>query len=263
MTITEHPQVDEFVAFIEELADAASAFLTERHEGSRFETKDDSSPVTEFDRGVEQRLREMIAERYPEHGIIGEEFPPEREDAEFVWIMDPIDGTKPFVSGIPVFTTLIALCRNGSPVIGVINASVTGDRWLGVEGRPTTLNGREVATSGRTELDGATLTWSQPDKVLDEHVEGHREITERVAWSVFGAASFGIGRIAAGAIDLGVFSGSIGAYDVCALVPVIEGAGGAISDGEGEPITTRTPRACVIAASPELHAEALRVLQRA
>ncbi len=262
MTFAEHPQVEEFTAFIEELADAARDFLTERHEGSRFETKEDQSPVTEFDRGVETKLRELIRARFPEHGIIGEEFPPEDPDAEFVWIMDPIDGTKPFVAGIPVFTTLIALCLRGRPVIGVIDASVSRDRWLGVEGRATTLNGREVRTSGRRELDGATLSWSQPDKVLEKHRGGLEALNERVAWRVFGAASYGFGRMAAGAIDVCGYSGSIGAYDVCALVPIIEGAGGRITDGFGEPITTRTPEACLAAATPELLAEALRVLNR-
>lgn len=261
MTITAHPQVDEFVAFIGELADAARGFLAERHEGSRFETKADQSPVTEFDRGVEATLREMIRSRYPGHGIIGEEFPPERADAEFVWIMDPIDGTKSFVAGLPVFTTLIALCRDGRPAIGVIDASATRERWLGVAGRPTLLNDREVRTSGREELDGATLSWSQPDRVLEEHHAGYRALADRVAWSVFGAASYGFGRVAAGAIDIAAYSGAIGAYDVCALVPIIEGAGGAISDADGSPITLRQPVACVAAASPELHARVLEELR--
>lgn len=257
---SDHPQVDEFVEFIAELADAARAFLAERHEGSRFETKADASPVTEFDRGVESRLRTMIKERYPEHGIIGEEFPPENAEAEFVWIMDPIDGTKPFVAGLPVFTTLIALCHNQAPVIGVIDASVSRDRWLGIQGRPTTLNGRKVRTSGRTELDGATLSWSQPDQVLDVHRSGVAALTKRVAWRVFGAASYGYGRLAAGAIDVCAYSGGIGAYDVCALVPIIEGAGGTITDGDGFPITTKTPAACVAAATPDLHKKVLHVL---
>lgn len=261
-TFADHPQADEFVAFIGELADAANAFLAERHEGSRFETKEDESPVTEFDRGVESTLRDMIRQRYPQHGIIGEEFPPENSDAEFAWIMDPIDGTKAFVAGLPVFTTLIALCRNQRPVIGVIDAPVPRDRWLGVEGRPTLLNGRDVTTSGRTALDGATLSWSQPDKVLDEHRGGVGVLTERVAWQVFGAASYGFGRLAAGAIDICAYSGSIGAYDVCALVPIIQGAGGAISDANGDAITTLTPRACVAAATPELHQEVLRVFRQ-
>lgn len=258
MTISEHPQVDEYVTFIHELADAARTLLSERHEGSRFETKADASPVTEFDRGVETVLRELVAERFPEHGFIGEEFAPDRADAEFVWIADPIDGTKQFVSGIPVFTTLIALCRNGRPVIGVIDASVSKDRWLGVEGRQSTLNGNPISTSGRVAVPGATMSWSQPDRVRAEHAAGVGELGDAVAWQVFGAGSYGFGRLAAGAIDIAGYSGSFGAYDVCALVPIIEGAGGVITDGYGEPITIADPAACVAAATPELHREVLR-----
>lgn len=257
--MAEHPQVEEFVSFISELADAARGCLVERHEGSRFETKADQSPVTEFDRRVEMTLRGMIADRYPDHGIIGEEFPAHEPGAEFVWVMDPIDGTKPFVAGVPVFTTLIALCHAGSPVIGVIDASVPQDRWLGVQGRTTTLNGTEVRTSGREQLDGATLSWSQPDQVLDEHRGAVDALNERVAWRVYGAASYGFGRLAAGAIDISAYSGGFGTYDVCALVPIIEGAGGVITDGHGGPITTTDPVACIAAATPELHRQVLQL----
>ena len=260
MSFAQHPRVTEFIEFIEELGDAARRVLTERHDDGRFETKEDSTPVTEFDRGVESDLREMIRMRFPDHGIIGEEFSPENPDAEFVWIMDPIDGTKSFVAGVPVFTTLVSLCRAGAPVIGMIDASVSQERWLGVQGLPTTLNGQPVRTSGRKELDGATLSWSQPDNVLEEHREGYRMLSDLTAWRVFGAASYGFGRLAAGAIDVAAYSGGIGAYDVCALVPIIEGAGGAISDSDGSPITIAQPRACVAAATVELHARAIDVL---
>ncbi|GAB3191424.1 inositol monophosphatase family protein [Nesterenkonia suensis] len=257
--IAHHPRAEEFVSFITELADAARAFLSERHEGTRFETKEDKSPVTEFDRGVEETLRGMISRRYPSHGIIGEEFPPQRPDAEYVWVMDPIDGTKPFVAGIPVFTTLIALCHRGSPVIGVVDAPVSQDRWLGVQGRSTTLNGQTIRTSGRQELEGATLSWSQPDQVLDEHRKAVAALDEQVAWRVYGAASYGFGRLAAGSIDVSIYSGGFGTYDVCALVPIIEGAGGVITDGRGDPITTTDPVACLAAATPELHRQVLRL----
>lgn len=260
MSFSDHPQCDEFVAFIEELADAARVILAKRHDDNRFETKDDASPVTEFDRGVEHALRQLIRDRYPEHGIIGEEFPAENPEAEFVWIMDPIDGTKSFVVGVPVFTTLIALCRHGHPVIGVIDASATQDRWLGVEGRPTTQNGRAVRTSGRTELDGATVSWSNPERVLDEQRAGRDVLNARTAWRVFGAAAYGVGRLASGAIDIAVESGTVGAYDICSFVPIIEGAGGVVTDGFGKPITTATQLTCVAAASQALHQEAIRVL---
>ncbi|MDQ4213237.1 inositol monophosphatase family protein [Microbacterium sp. ASV81] len=260
MSFADHPERHEFVEFIEQLADAARSFLSGRHESGRFETKEDASPVTEFDRGVEGALRAMIRTRYPHHGIIGEEFHAENPDAEFTWIMDPIDGTKSFVVGIPVFTTLIALCHRGRPVIGLIDASSTDDRWIGVDGLPTRHNGRTVRTSGRTRLDGSTVSWSNPEVVLEEHRAGREALNRRTAWRVFGAAAYGVGRLASGAVDLAVESGTVGPYDICPFVPIIEGAGGVVTDGFGGPITTTTRLTCVAAATRELHAEALRVL---
>jgi len=259
---SEHPQCDEFVGFIEELADAARVVLSKRLNDSRFETKDDASPVTEFDRGVEQTLRSMIRDRYPEHGIIGEEFPPEKPDAEFVWIMDPIDGTKSFVTGIPTFTTLIALCHDGRPVIGIIDAAFSEERWLGVDGRATTCNEVEVRTSGRVRLDGATVSWTNPELSDEAHIYGREEVLRRSAWRVFGAAAYGVGKVASGAIDLAVESGNVNVYDMCAFVPIIEGAGGSVTDGLGSPITLRSQLSCLVAATPELLAETLEALTR-
>ena len=108
---------------------------------SRFRNKGDDSPVTEIDRGVETALRARIAAAFPQHGIQGEEFGAQATDAEYVWVIDPIDGTKAFVAGIPVFGTLIALTRKGVPVLGVIDQPMTRERWIGAEGHPTTLNG--------------------------------------------------------------------------------------------------------------------------
>lgn len=260
MSVAVHPLLDEHVEFIQELADAARAYLGRTTGVGAFDTKSDSSPVTEFDRGLELMLRSLIAERYPAHGIVGEEFPHDRADAEYVWIMDPIDGTKSFVAGIPVFTTLVALCHRGTPVLGLIDAPTTGDRWIGSAGRVTTHNGVPVRTSGRLDLDGATVSWSNPETVLDAHREGRTAFNERTAWRVFGAAAFGFGRLASGAIDLAVESGTVGAYDICAFVPVIEGAGGVVTDAFGDRITLDSTLSCLAAATPELHAEALRVL---
>ncbi|QIM19675.1 phosphatase [Leucobacter coleopterorum] len=248
------------MAFIAELANTARAALSDHHRVRRFDTKDDASPVTEFDRAVEQMLRDRIHHRYPDHGIVGEEFAAELPDAEFVWIMDPIDGTKQFIAGIPVFTTLIALCHNGTPVVGLIDAPATDDRWLGVSGGVTTHNGEVVHTSGRTTVAGATVSWSNPEVVLDPHLAGRERLNALTAWRVFGAAAFGCGRLASGALDLAIESGTTGPHDVCALAPIIEAAGGKCSDGFGEPITLHSTSTFLAAATPELHAEALTTL---
>lgn len=260
MSFADHPQCDALVAFVGELADAARTELVDRHNGNRFETKEDASPVTEFDRGVERRLRGLIRDRFPMHGIIGEEFEPESPDAEFVWIIDPIDGTKAFVTGVPVFTTLVALCQEGLPVVGVIDSGATDDRWLGVDGRPTVHNEQPVRTSGRTDLDGATVAWSNPEVVLEEQRAGRATLNARTAWRIFGAGSYAYGRLASGAVDIAVESGGVIEADIVASVPIVNGAGGLCTDGFGEPITLHTQLTSVAAATPELHARVIEVL---
>jgi inositol-phosphate phosphatase/L-galactose 1-phosphate phosphatase/histidinol-phosphatase len=106
--------------------------------------KSDASPVTQADREAEAAIRKLINATFPDHGIFGEEFGKERADAEYVWVLDPLDGTRSFITGRPTFGTLIALTRNGAPLLGVIDMPILGDRWVGAVGRPTTLNGGRV-----------------------------------------------------------------------------------------------------------------------
>src|SRR3954471_857444 len=125
--------------------------------------KADLTPVTAADRAAEQAMRSLIESRFPEHGIIGEEFGRVREDAEFVWTLDPIDGTKSFISGVPLFGTLIALTHAKRPILGIIDQPISRERWVGVAGRPTILNGAVVRCRACHALSGATLFATTPD----------------------------------------------------------------------------------------------------
>ena len=116
-----------------------------RRPGMTVETKADQSPVTIADRGAEELMRARLAKKFPAHGIIGEEFGSERADAEFVWVLDPIDGTKAFITGLPIFGTLIALLHRGKPVMGVIDQPILKERWLGVAGERSTFNGQPIS----------------------------------------------------------------------------------------------------------------------
>ena len=135
----------EFVMLAERLADAAGD-VVRRYFRQKLDIADkpDESPVTQADREAEARMRELIARDFPAHGVVGEEHGSDRADAELVWVLDPIDGTKAFISGVPVFGTLIALLRDGSPVLGVIDHPALRERWVGAAGQPTTLNGAAV-----------------------------------------------------------------------------------------------------------------------
>lgn len=131
--------------------------------GIAIDDKADESPVTVADRDAETAMRRLIEAAFPDHGILGEEHGAVRLDAEFVWVLDPIDGTKAFISGVPVFGTLIALLQGGRPVLGVIDQPIARERWIGAVGRGTTLNGRPARARACADLGRATLFATAPD----------------------------------------------------------------------------------------------------
>ncbi len=179
----------ELAAFAESLADASREILlpasTCRPE---VEVKDDSSPVTAVDRAIEDRLRDMIAGEYPGHGIVGEERGASPSESDHVWVIDPIDGTLPFLAGIPVFGTLIALLRGGVPVIGVIDLPATGDRWLGCHGAPTRHNGEAVRVRPCGDLSTALLSTSNPDLYAKTEFGTFERLKAATRWTVYGGS---------------------------------------------------------------------------
>src|SRR6187551_3744988 len=157
-------EVDAFLALAVDMADAAGAAIRPYfRQPIAVDDKHDLSPVTIADRSAEAAMRRLIAARFPEHGIIGEEFGPERDGAEFVWVLDPIDGTKSFISGVPLFGTLIALAQARRPILGIIDQPISRERWIGAAGRPTTFNGAPVRCRPCAALAAATSFSTSPD----------------------------------------------------------------------------------------------------
>ena len=202
-------------------------------------------------------MRRMIRERFPCHGLLGEEFGPENTDAEFVWVLDPVDGTKSFITGVPLWGTLIALLHHGQPVLGCIHQPVLGQLMVG-DGTTTTLNGAPVRCRPASCLADSTLLtcdWLSPDQ------HGKRAGFDRLARAsrlcrTWGDC-YGYLLLAAGWADI-VVDPIMNPWDIAALVPVIRGAGGAITDWTGGPAYPAD--STVAAATPELHAAALAQL---
>jgi inositol-phosphate phosphatase / L-galactose 1-phosphate phosphatase / histidinol-phosphatase len=227
------PATPEEIALAHKLADAAGAIVQRYFRTPiTIDDKPDLTPVTIADREAERAMRRLIGQTFPAHGIIGEEEGRERADAESVWVLDPIDGTKNFISGIPLFGTLIALVRRGRPVVGVIDQPVLGERWLGIAGQPTTLNGKPVRTRACADLAHATLYTTSPDMFAGTDAAGFARLKSRVKLARFGADCYAYAQLSSGFIDL-VVECDLKPYDFSALVPVIEGAGGAIVDWQG------------------------------
>ncbi len=226
-----------YAAFAEQLAAAAGAAIRPHFRAAlTIDTKADSSPVTIADRQAEQVMRELIEARYPDHGIIGEEFGARRADAELVWVLDPIDGTKSFISGVPLFGVLIALTHRGRPVVGVIDQPISGERWTGISGRPTLLNGKPVRVRPCPALDDAVLFTTSPDMFQGDEARRYAALQARVRLTRYSADCYAYALLATGCLDL-VVESSLKPYDYAALIPVIEGAGGLITDWAGGPLS--------------------------
>jgi inositol-phosphate phosphatase / L-galactose 1-phosphate phosphatase / histidinol-phosphatase len=206
-------------------------------DGFALETKGDASPVTLADRAAEAAMRSILSAERPDDGIIGEEYGNERPGATRQWVLDPIDGTTSFIAGRAIFGTLIALMEGGWPVLGVIDQPVQGERWLGATGTPTTLNGREVRTRLCPALEDASLATSGPHYFTAHDGDHFMALAAKTAHRrmIFGGDCYNYALLASGHIDLVVEAG-LKLYDLAALVPVVEGAGGMMCDWNGEPL---------------------------
>jgi inositol-phosphate phosphatase/L-galactose 1-phosphate phosphatase/histidinol-phosphatase len=224
------------------------------------EQKSDRSPVTIADQQTEALIREEITRRFPEHGFYGEESGQTATDLPWVWVVDPIDGTASYSTGKPTFGTLISLAFEGEPVLGLIDMPVLGDRWLGVKGRPTLYNGQPVNTNKVvTEIDNASAYTATPRMFDEATMQRYQALAGLCKFPVFGADCLGYGLLASGFTEI-VVEASLEPYDFMALVPVVEGAGGCISDWEGQPVRLDSGDQIVASANTELHQKVLNAL---
>ena len=227
----------DIVEFAHVLADAASEIVRPAARSRRVaHRKADESPVTDIDRAVETRLRELIAARYPGHGVIGEEFGADRRDAEHVWVLDPIDGTKAFMAGMPMYGTLIGLVRGGRPVLGIIEQPVTRERWTGIDGDGTRYNGERVRTGECPRLSDALVCTTSSEHFEGDDAAAFQRIVAGSRWTVYGGNCYAFARIACGNVDM-AFEAKVAVHDYVALVPVIANAGGIMTGWRGEPLT--------------------------
>ncbi|WP_244472000.1 histidinol-phosphatase [Prosthecomicrobium hirschii] len=260
----------ELIAFLDQLADAAGKAIlphfrtpmavedkTEAGTGRRFD------PVTVADRAAETAMRSLIGLHHPQHGILGEEFGSERTDAEHVWVLDPIDGTRAFISGVPVWGTLIGLKTNGVPSLGMMAQPFTGERYAGDTRRAWYRgpDGEKVLKSRAcAELADAVLFTTTPALFEGPDQEAYRRVEASVRLARYGCDCYAYCMVAAGHVDLVVEAG-LQAYDIVALIPVIEGAGGVVTNWTGG--SAADGGKVVASGDPRLHEKALRLLAAA
>jgi inositol-phosphate phosphatase/L-galactose 1-phosphate phosphatase/histidinol-phosphatase len=250
----------EFVSFAQELAEASGKVIARYfRQPIDIITKEDLSPVTIADRETEKAMRSMINARFPSHGIIGEEHGREKADAEFVWVLDPIDGTKSFICGRPLFGTLIALCRHGRPVLGVIDHPAIGERWIGAKGHPTLFQGKPVKVRPCPDLTQASLFSSSPEMFEPEDQPRYQRLRAACKMSLYGSDCYHYGIVASGFGDVAI-EASMGIYDYLSTVPVIEGAGGIVTDWQGKPLTVASGDKVLACGDPRAHEKVLKLI---
>jgi inositol-phosphate phosphatase / L-galactose 1-phosphate phosphatase / histidinol-phosphatase len=250
----------DLIALANRLADASGPVIRGYfRQPLHVDDKADASPVTAADREAEQAIRSILADTRPDDGIIGEEFGNTNTDAEFVWVIDPIDGTKSFITGRPIFGTLIALVRNGTPVLGLIDQPVNRERWIGAEGHEAQFNGTAIGVRDCPSLADAVAGTTAADLFDAEQAVHWQTIAGGAKHAVYGGDCYTYAQLAAGFVDV-VFEAGLQTYDFCALAPVIESAGGVVTDWQGNPLTLSSDGTILACGDRRLHAEILALI---
>ncbi len=259
MAVSDAPDLTRELALALRLADAARP-IAMAHFRSRMaiDIKADHSPVTIADRAIETEMRRLIQSQFPGHAILGEEFGTTRGSG-YTWVLDPIDGTKSFITGIPQFGTLIALLQGELPVLGIVDIPATGERWLGQHGKPSLFNRAVAKTSDCRSIGTARVCTTSPDMFDADGWQRYDVLSRRAAFRRFGGDCYIYGLLASGHCDLVIEMG-LQPYDYLAMVPVIEGAGGKISDWRGNALGLHSDGHVIAAATEELWREALEAL---
>ncbi|WP_018181408.1 histidinol-phosphatase [Kaistia granuli] len=253
------------IEFLDKLADSAGkAIMPHFRALDSVENKAASGfdPVTVADRASEEALRALINAHYPEHGIMGEEFDDENADAENVWILDPIDGTRAFISGLPVWGTLIGLVSGGKPALGMMAQPFTRERFAGDGSRAwyTGPDGdRALKTRSCETIEEAVLFTTTPALFKGADREAYERVESQVRLVRYGCDCYAYCMVAAGFVDA-VIEVGLHPYDIVALIPVIEGAGGRVTNWEGGPATSGGR--VVASGDARLHEKILATLNR-
>jgi myo-inositol-1(or 4)-monophosphatase len=255
--------VIDFTAFIGRLATASGETILPFFRTSLSidnKSASDFDPVTEADRAAEAVMRRLIKANFPQHGIVGEEFGNEHEDADYVWVLDPIDGTKSFIAGFPIWGTLIALLHKGTPVFGMMHQPYIGERFLGDNGSANysgPSGERKLTVRRCTSLKEATAYTTSPLLMKEDDRARFQRIEAAAKLTRYGGDCYSYCMLAAGHLDL-VVETELKAYDIAALIPIVTGAGGIVTTWDGKP--AQKGGRIIAAGDPRVHEAAMKLL---
>lgn len=253
------PPDNELLSFAEQLANRARQITRQYfRQNLTIIDKTDASPVTIADQETEAALRAMINERFPEHGIIGEEYGAHTSASPYRWILDPIDGTRSFISGFPIYCTLIALLHHDKPLLSIIDMPILDERFSAAN-QGSFLNGKAIHVSQCRDISQALAYSTDPTMFDAKQYQRQQALAKSVRQQRYTGDGYAYAMLAAGWIDLVVEAG-MKIHDFLPLIPIIEQAGGIISDWQGQPLTTRSNGEILAASTPELHRQAMALL---
>ena len=257
----------EFKDFANFLADISSEIARKYFRLPNGEVeKEDNSPVTKADQEIEEIIRKEIIRNFPSHGIIGEEFGIHNKNADYKWILDPIDGTSSFIVGRPIFGTLIALAYKNKPILGIMNQPITSERWLGISNQGSWFNNKEIKTRNCTKISDAVFCSSSPfyfkndDELKLKNLCSQTKY-QKIGGAIYGGDCYSYASLASGFVDI-VIDPGLKVYDYAALVPIIEMAGGIITNWEGNNLELKSNVKVVACANIELHQKVLEILNQ-
>lgn len=257
-------QIDAAAEVLQRLSDAARPIIRDHWlSPKQVDYKSDGSLLTHADLAVERLLRDGLRAAYPDHGLLGEEYGGDATERDYTWVIDPIDGTRPYGFGLTNFASLAALCHHGRPILGMIDLPLLDVRYIGIAGQGSWLNGRKLQVSATQDLSQAHGMLANHDSFTNGTVAVYDALRPRLRATAFDAGSPAYGALAAGKIDLSLNGPDLNAHDICALVPVVEGAGGIVTSWQGEALTLASSGGIVATATPQLHDAALSVIANA
>ncbi|RWH90162.1 MAG: phosphatase [Mesorhizobium sp.] len=257
------PELDRIMTVALALADASSSRASNSWRGDLAVTyKTDGSSLTEADLSIEEMWRERIRRDFPSHGILGEEFGSDAGASAYTWVLDPIDGTRQFGTGLLNFASLISVCREGVPILGIIDLPLLGVRYVAAQGKGTIFDGRVVKSSGQRDIESSKISLANPDSFTGDTVSGYERLRASGQLRVFDGGAPAYGALSRGLIDICLNGDDLDSFDICALCPVVTEAGGMITDWEGQPLSLTSSGAIAASASPDLHSTVLDMLAR-
>ena len=253
--------IKQFKDFANQLADQAREIaLNYFRTKLDIESKSDNTPVSIADKRIEKAMRDAINSVYPDHGILGEEYDRQHSDSEYLWVIDPIDGTKSFITGHPTFGCLIALLHHNVPVLGIIEMPALKERWAGVKNQAAFFNGSTVHTSNKRTLADAVTTCTGIDFFNQAELPVFDHLSKQGKFRLFGGDCYNYGLLASGFVDV-VIESDLKPFDYMALIPVIESAGGIVTDWQGARLTLDSGGQVLACANVALHRQCLNEIE--